>query len=100
MGGSVSDRPRVRTVWWVVFYTSVGIVLAVGILLLAEAWLPYPQVKLGIDALAPDGQVESFTLARYLQLRPFAIGFGLGFLIAGGLALAFIARPRRVWLSY
>ena len=79
---------------WVLITT---LALAGGTLLLASALLPFSPLKSLVDSLAADRQVETFTLARYQEIRPLAAAFGLVLLAVG---ILFIAARRRfqAWL--
>lgn len=78
------------TLW--IWIAAVFIALLSGVIFLAIAGLPYTNLKSLVDSLATDGQVESFTLGRYQQLRPLAAVLGMALLLAGGAALL---RPRK-----
>jgi Dolichyl-phosphate-mannose-protein mannosyltransferase len=75
-----------------------GLCLTGGVLLVLIFSRPYPTLQTWTGWMAPDGELESFTLGAYNALRSSLLPLGVGLLLAAGL-LGLFREHSQAWLE-
>jgi hypothetical protein len=80
---NITSKPKLARLTWLVLMPAF---LLAGIALLVLFFLPFDTLKQFLDGLAGDGELESFTMARYLGLlMPMRALGGLLLVLGGGM---------------